>query len=128
LVFEKNANFFAENCRKSEKIVIITSTPGWPDWANFHLLGDCLHALGSCLKVLEVAQILWLFYHSKNYVLIYKCVICLHVCTTNMYWTKMGWTTFWAIFFTNSSGQPAFNPISTKKLYFLHYCTLSWFH
>jgi hypothetical protein len=28
LVFEKNANFFAENCRKSEKIVIITSTPG----------------------------------------------------------------------------------------------------
>jgi hypothetical protein len=26
LVFEKNANFFAENCRKSRKIVIITST------------------------------------------------------------------------------------------------------
>jgi hypothetical protein len=26
LVFEKNA-FFAENCRKSQKIVIITSTP-----------------------------------------------------------------------------------------------------
>jgi hypothetical protein len=31
LVFEKNANFFAENCRKSPKIVIITSTPGHPD-------------------------------------------------------------------------------------------------
>jgi hypothetical protein len=28
LVFEKNANLFAENCRKSQKIVIITSTPG----------------------------------------------------------------------------------------------------
>jgi hypothetical protein len=28
LVFEKNAYFFAENCRKSQKIVIITSTPG----------------------------------------------------------------------------------------------------
>jgi hypothetical protein len=28
LVFEKNANIFAENCRKSQKIVIITSTPG----------------------------------------------------------------------------------------------------
>jgi hypothetical protein len=28
LVFEKNANFFAENCKKSQKIVIITSTPG----------------------------------------------------------------------------------------------------
>jgi hypothetical protein len=28
LVFEKNANFFAENWQKSQKIVIITSTPG----------------------------------------------------------------------------------------------------
>jgi hypothetical protein len=27
LVFEKNANFFAENCQKSLKIVIITSVP-----------------------------------------------------------------------------------------------------
>jgi hypothetical protein len=30
LVFEKNANSFAENWRKSQKIVIITSTPGHP--------------------------------------------------------------------------------------------------
>jgi hypothetical protein len=30
LVFEKNAKFFAENWRKSQKIVIITSTPGHP--------------------------------------------------------------------------------------------------
>jgi hypothetical protein len=28
LVFEKNAIFFSENCQKSQKIVIITSTPG----------------------------------------------------------------------------------------------------
>jgi hypothetical protein len=27
LVFEKNANIFAENCQKSQKTVIITSTP-----------------------------------------------------------------------------------------------------
>jgi hypothetical protein len=27
-VFEKNANFFAENCQKSQKIVIITSVSG----------------------------------------------------------------------------------------------------
>jgi hypothetical protein len=27
LVFEKNANFLAENWQKSQKIVIITSTP-----------------------------------------------------------------------------------------------------
>jgi hypothetical protein len=31
LVFEKNAIFFAENSRKSQKIVIITSTSGHPD-------------------------------------------------------------------------------------------------
>jgi hypothetical protein len=31
LVFEKSANFFAENWQKSQKIVIITSAPGWPD-------------------------------------------------------------------------------------------------
>jgi hypothetical protein len=28
LVFDKNANFLAENWQKSQKIVIITSTPG----------------------------------------------------------------------------------------------------
>jgi hypothetical protein len=26
--FEKNANFFTENCQKSQKIVIMASTPG----------------------------------------------------------------------------------------------------
>jgi hypothetical protein len=31
LVFEKNANFFAEHWQKSQKIVIITSTPGEVD-------------------------------------------------------------------------------------------------
>jgi hypothetical protein len=30
LVLEKNANFFAENCQKLQKIVIITSVPGHP--------------------------------------------------------------------------------------------------
>jgi hypothetical protein len=30
LVFEKNANFFAKNWRKSQNNVIITSTPGHP--------------------------------------------------------------------------------------------------
>jgi uncharacterized membrane-anchored protein len=31
LFFEKNAIFFAKNRQKSQKIVIITSTPGFPD-------------------------------------------------------------------------------------------------
>jgi hypothetical protein len=33
LVFEKNAIFFAENRQKSQKNVIITSTPGHPGTA-----------------------------------------------------------------------------------------------
>jgi hypothetical protein len=35
LVFEKNANFVAENCQKSHKIVIITSTPDWGQISPF---------------------------------------------------------------------------------------------
>jgi hypothetical protein len=38
LVFEKNANFLAENGRKSQKIVIITSTPGF-DGFQSRLIG-----------------------------------------------------------------------------------------
>jgi hypothetical protein len=34
LVFEKNANFFAENCQKSQKIVIITSVPVYGKWTR----------------------------------------------------------------------------------------------
>jgi hypothetical protein len=41
LVFEKNANFFDENWQKSQKIVIITSTP---DEENFRI-----HTMGGCL-------------------------------------------------------------------------------
>jgi hypothetical protein len=32
LVFEKNANYFAENCQNRKKIVIITSTSGLPEF------------------------------------------------------------------------------------------------
>jgi hypothetical protein len=35
LVFEKNANFFAENWQKSQKKVIITSTPGCLPWIKY---------------------------------------------------------------------------------------------
>jgi hypothetical protein len=35
LVFKKNAKCFGENWRKSQKIVIITSTPAWAD-RNLH--------------------------------------------------------------------------------------------
>jgi hypothetical protein len=36
LVFENNNKFVAENCQKLQKIVIITSTPGWATfWAIF---------------------------------------------------------------------------------------------
>jgi hypothetical protein len=35
LVFAKNANFFAENWQKSQKLVIITSTPGLGNFRSF---------------------------------------------------------------------------------------------
>jgi hypothetical protein len=38
LVFETNANFFAENWQKSQKNVIITSTPGHPALSMNHSL------------------------------------------------------------------------------------------
>jgi hypothetical protein len=47
LVFEKNAIFFAENYQKSQKIVIITSTPGRPDWPNY---------FGLFLKIFRLSQ------------------------------------------------------------------------
>jgi hypothetical protein len=37
LVFEKNANIFAENCQKSQKIVIITSNPGLPGQSSTYV-------------------------------------------------------------------------------------------
>jgi hypothetical protein len=36
LVFEKNANCFAENWQKSQKIVIIASTPGFSAKSPFY--------------------------------------------------------------------------------------------
>jgi hypothetical protein len=42
LVFEKNA-IFAENCRKSQKIVIITSTPGFRVTQGFGMQRAPLH-------------------------------------------------------------------------------------
>jgi hypothetical protein len=41
LFFEKNANFLAENCRKSQKIAIIASTPGHPGWRRSCLADFC---------------------------------------------------------------------------------------
>jgi hypothetical protein len=49
LVFEKNANFFAEHCRKSQKIVIITSTAGW----LFYIL-QCRHNFGGLVVIMLV--------------------------------------------------------------------------
>jgi hypothetical protein len=59
LVFDKNANFFAENCQKSQKIVIITSTP---DWANFRLSGKRLRWGGFFEKYRST--IFWLLFQK----------------------------------------------------------------
>jgi hypothetical protein len=80
--FWENANFFDENCRKSQKIVIITSTP---DWANLRPMGNFqlrvffwkLQYIHSSPKFCAV------FFNGRNYVLIQ---------------TRMGWASFWSIF------------------------------
>jgi hypothetical protein len=77
LVFEKNANFFAENGQNSQKIVIITSTP---DWENFRLSSYYL---------------LWLV---ENYRSSPKFSLFSTIKGTHSLRQKIGWATFWAIF------------------------------
>jgi hypothetical protein len=80
----KTPIFFAEKWQKSQKIVIITSTP---DWVNFRLLGNCSN-LGNLVKITVRAQILGSFFVQK---------LCIN------FWQQ--WATFWA-FFKESSGHP----------------------
>jgi hypothetical protein len=54
------------------------SRPGWPDWANFHLLGDCL-LWAVTMKIRKVFKNLGNFFHRKC------CALSL---------TKMDWATF----------------------------------
>jgi hypothetical protein len=51
LDFEKNANFIAENCQKSQKIVIITSTPVQDNYGNIHAN---IHATNSLSRLIRV--------------------------------------------------------------------------
>jgi hypothetical protein len=54
LVFEKNVDFFAEYWQKSQKIVIITSTPGHTAKENVLIVVDCekLGQIYVCMYVL----------------------------------------------------------------------------
>jgi hypothetical protein len=59
LVFEKNANFFAEDWQKSQKIVIITSTPGSQKFCRIGLFGfenipSGIPGLELCMTVLRI--------------------------------------------------------------------------
>jgi hypothetical protein len=89
----KNANFNAENCRKSQKIVIITSVPGWPDWANFQPMGDCLFW-----------ATFWKFHKNTAhiFVLLFRQVLIIY-----KVWKVLGY--IFGDFITNSSGHPPFN-------------------
>jgi hypothetical protein len=74
--------------------------PGWPDWANFRPTGDNL--LWTVLENCRSSTHFWTtLFHGKRYTLI---------------WTKMGWATFWAIFFANSSGHPGRYPEMVRML------------
>jgi hypothetical protein len=66
LVYEKNANFFKGNCRKSQKILITTSTK---DWAIFRELDDCL--LWTVFRTIQkTPNKCWYIFLDKSYVLI----------------------------------------------------------
>jgi hypothetical protein len=69
-----------------------TLQAGWPDWANFRLLGDCLLWV-VFVKIAEIAQLIGqLFYTVK---------------VVHYFLQKVVWATFWATFWaTNSSGHP----------------------
>jgi hypothetical protein len=56
LVFKKNANFFTENWEKSQKIVIITSTPG----AN-----PMITSYNACVAKFTVQLIVWRVFRLK---------------------------------------------------------------
>jgi hypothetical protein len=60
LVFKKNANYFAENWGKSQKIVIITSTPGHPAGnCNIQNSGD--HFLAKGLAIFMKSNVVIIF-------------------------------------------------------------------
>jgi hypothetical protein len=72
---------------------------GWQDWANF-----CqwrLFNLGSYLKITKVFHFLGL---------VYEFIL-----------TKIGWATFWVIFFADSSGHPAEDLQHRKLLHVSEY-------
>jgi hypothetical protein len=80
LIFEKHANFFAENCQKSEKIVIITSTPGSPvsEVMRCHCAKPSHRAsfVNFCSKILPASPVLYgmvksgRYWRQKNYLYI----------------------------------------------------------
>jgi purine nucleoside permease len=63
LVFEKNANFFAENRQKSQKVVIITSTPGHPELDA--VAADVASVVATAASSLEASSTVLLVHTSK---------------------------------------------------------------
>jgi hypothetical protein len=67
---------------------LCTCTSGWPIWAKFRRLGDCiLCAVFLSYRSRYAVQFLGIFSTLKDL-------------------TKMGWAKFWAIIIKNSSGHP----------------------
>jgi hypothetical protein len=64
LVFEKNANFFAENCQKLQKIVIITSTPDRCNFFNFFVTLKMLSLAWSADVILT--RVLFLAFRHRH--------------------------------------------------------------
>jgi hypothetical protein len=95
--------FFAENCRKMQKIVITTSTPDWP---NFRRLGNCF-LWAACLKIT--------YRRSPNFELPFT-------------YGKKGWATFWVIFFPQNHPVTLSDWLTTHTVLRSAFCVLWYPH
>jgi hypothetical protein len=77
LVFEKNVNFFAENWQKSQKIVIITSTPGPSEKGLFARKMIRYQKIFRCAKLTRSTTNLE---HCPDLVVVHTFV-CMYLCT-----------------------------------------------
>jgi hypothetical protein len=90
LFWQKRSFSFEMSLGLTYSWMVFCCQPGWPDWANFHLLGDFVCTFWHFFENFpRIPNSSVTFINGKRYVLI------------------LAWATFWAIFLSSSSGHPA---------------------
>jgi hypothetical protein len=75
LVFEKNANFFAKNCQKLQKIVIITSVPGNnPTTSEFTTTYNVSVLVGYLERFLKVEENNFVSKRTRLLMVLFNCL------------------------------------------------------